>query len=87
MLEYNEERDHNSLGGITSAEVLQQVNVSTFELSAWRGTYVAAQPWHRLPPPLSVSLTGQLEKKKPRQTRLVVTSILLFFLAFIWWAV
>lgn len=33
MLEYNEERDHDSLGGLTPAEVLQQANVSTFELS------------------------------------------------------
>ena len=33
MLEYNEERDHDSLGGLTPAEVLQLANVSTFELS------------------------------------------------------
>jgi putative transposase len=33
MLEYNEERDHDALGGLTPAEVLQKANVSTFELS------------------------------------------------------
>lgn len=33
MLEYNEQRDHDALGGLTPAEVLQQANVSTFELS------------------------------------------------------
>ncbi len=33
MLEYNEERDHDSLGGMTPAEALQQAEVSTFELS------------------------------------------------------
>jgi putative transposase len=33
MLEYNEERDHDALGGLTPAEALQQADVSTFELS------------------------------------------------------
>jgi len=33
MLEYNEERDHDGLGGLTPAEVLQNVRVSTLELS------------------------------------------------------
>ena len=33
MLEYNEERDHDGLGGLTPAEVLQQAKVSTFGLS------------------------------------------------------
>jgi len=33
MLEYNEERDHDSLGGMTPAEVLQKARSSTFELS------------------------------------------------------
>lgn len=33
MLEYNEERDHDGLGGLTPAEALQRARVSTFELS------------------------------------------------------
>jgi putative transposase len=33
MLEYNEDRDHDSLGGMTPAEVLQKARSSTFELS------------------------------------------------------
>ena len=33
MLEYNEERDHDGLGGQTPAEVLQQANISTLQLS------------------------------------------------------
>ena len=33
MLEYNEERDHDALGGLTPAEARQQANVSTFEVS------------------------------------------------------
>jgi len=33
MLEYNEERDHDSLGGLTPAEVLANARVSTFGLS------------------------------------------------------
>ena len=33
MLEYNEERDHDGLGGLTPVEALQQANVSTFEWS------------------------------------------------------
>jgi len=33
MLEYNEERDHDGLGGLTPAEALQQTRVSTFEVS------------------------------------------------------
>ena len=33
MLEYNEERDHDSLDGMTPAEVLENARVSTFELS------------------------------------------------------
>lgn len=33
MLEYNEERDHDSLGGMTPAEALQAAGVSTLELS------------------------------------------------------
>jgi putative transposase len=33
MLEYNEERDHDSLGGMTPAEMLNLANVSTYELS------------------------------------------------------
>ena len=33
MLEYNEDRDHDSLGGLTTAEALHQARVSTFELS------------------------------------------------------
>ena len=33
MLEYNEERDHDGLGGLTPAEVLQNVRVSTLEFS------------------------------------------------------
>jgi putative transposase len=33
MLEYNEERDHDGLGGLTPVEALQQARVSTFELS------------------------------------------------------
>ena len=33
MLEYNEERDHDSLGGMTPAEALERARVSTFELS------------------------------------------------------
>ena len=32
MIEYNEERDHDSLG-MTLAEALKQANISTFELS------------------------------------------------------
>lgn len=34
LLEYNEERDHDGLGGLTPAEALQQARVSTFGLSA-----------------------------------------------------
>ena len=33
MLEYNEERDHDGLGGLTPAEVLENARISTFELS------------------------------------------------------
>ena len=33
MLEYNEERDHDGLSGLTPAEMLQNARVSTFELS------------------------------------------------------
>jgi len=33
MLEYNEERDHDSLGGMTPAEALEKAGASTFELS------------------------------------------------------
>ena len=33
MLEYNEERDHDGLGGLTPAEALNQVRISTFEWS------------------------------------------------------
>lgn len=33
MLEYNEERDHDGLGGLTPAEVLKQARVSTYALS------------------------------------------------------
>jgi putative transposase len=33
MLEYNEERDHDSLGGLTPAEVFENARASTFELS------------------------------------------------------
>lgn len=33
MLEYNEERNHDSLGDLTPASALQQADVSTFELS------------------------------------------------------
>jgi transposase InsO family protein len=33
LIEYNEERDHDSLGGLTPAEVFQQAGNSTFELS------------------------------------------------------
>ena len=33
MLEYNEERDHDGLGGLTPAEVFENARVSTFELS------------------------------------------------------
>jgi len=33
MLEYNEERDHDGLGGLTPIEALQRAKVSTFELS------------------------------------------------------
>jgi putative transposase len=33
MLEYNEERDHDGLGGQTPAEALKNAKVSTFELS------------------------------------------------------
>jgi putative transposase len=33
MMEYNEERDHDGLGGLTPAEVLERANVLTFELS------------------------------------------------------
>jgi len=38
MLEYNEERDHNRLGGLTPAEVLANAKVSTLEWSTWRGS-------------------------------------------------
>jgi putative transposase len=34
MLEYNEERDHDGLGGLTPAEALEKARVSTLELSA-----------------------------------------------------
>ena len=34
MLEYNEEKDHNGLGGLTSAEALQNARISTFEWSS-----------------------------------------------------
>jgi putative transposase len=33
ILEYNEQRDHDALGGLTPAEVLQRVDVSTVEWS------------------------------------------------------
>jgi len=33
MIEYNEERDHDGLGGLTPAEALLRARVSTFELS------------------------------------------------------
>jgi len=33
MLEYNEERDHDGLGGLTPAEVLANAKVSTLEWS------------------------------------------------------
>lgn len=33
MLEYNEERDHDSLGGLTPAEALANARVSSYELS------------------------------------------------------
>ena len=33
MLEYNEERDHDSLGGMTPIETLENAESSTFELS------------------------------------------------------
>ena len=33
MLEYNEERDHDSLGGMTPIEALENAKSSTFELS------------------------------------------------------
>jgi hypothetical protein len=33
MLEYNEERDHEGLGGLTPAEALENARVSTIELS------------------------------------------------------
>ena len=33
MLEYNEERDHDGLGGMTPAEVLANAKVSTLEWS------------------------------------------------------
>ena len=33
MLEYNEERDHKSLGGLTPAEALEIARNSTFEVS------------------------------------------------------
>ena len=33
MLEYNEERDHDSLGGMTPIEALEKARISTFELS------------------------------------------------------
>ena len=33
MLEYDKERDHHGLGGLTPVEALQQAKVSTFELS------------------------------------------------------
>jgi hypothetical protein len=33
MLEYNEERDHDSLGGMTPAEALKRARSSTFEWS------------------------------------------------------
>ena len=34
MLEYNEERDHDSLGGLTPAELLEQAEISTLGVSA-----------------------------------------------------
>jgi putative transposase len=34
MIEYNEERDHDSLGGLTPAEALENYEVLTFEVSA-----------------------------------------------------
>jgi putative transposase len=33
MIEYNEERDHDALGGLTPLEALQHASVSTSELS------------------------------------------------------
>ncbi len=33
MLEYNEERDHDGLGGLTPAEALEKARNSTFEVS------------------------------------------------------
>ncbi len=33
MLEYNEERDHDGLGGLTPAEVLANTRISTLEWS------------------------------------------------------
>jgi hypothetical protein len=33
MLEYNEERDHDGLGGLTPAEALARANVLTSEVS------------------------------------------------------
>ena len=33
-LEYNEERDHDGLGGLTPAEALQNARISTFEWSS-----------------------------------------------------
>jgi hypothetical protein len=33
MLEYDEETDHDGLGGLTPVEALPQAGVSTFELS------------------------------------------------------
>lgn len=34
MLDYNEERDHDGLGGLTPAEMYNTVRHSTFKLSA-----------------------------------------------------
>ena len=38
MLEYNEERDHDKLGGLTPAEVLKHAEYSSYGLSTWRGS-------------------------------------------------
>ena len=37
MLEYNEERDHDGLGGLTPAEVLANARISTLEWSHLTG--------------------------------------------------
>ena len=37
-MEYNEEKDHDSLGGLTPAEALEKAGNSTFEVSTWRGS-------------------------------------------------